>query len=89
MTVPIFGCVTEEEADEYASSNGLLRSTDGGMTWNDFLIFRPQPKRPNDIQPEPRYSETDVVGLGNGHWGAFTRREEVIMGPGGWGLTQH
>jgi len=53
---------------------------------SDFsFVFRAQPKGPNDLQPEPRYSEMDVLHLPNGHWVAFTRHESLIMGPAGWG----
>lgn len=89
VSVPIFGCVTEEEADSYSSSNGVIRSHDNGETWGDFsFIFRTRPKGPDDLQREPRYSEMDVLALSNGHWIAFTRAEGLIMGPTGWGSTE-
>ena len=89
ISVPVFGCVTKQEVDSYSSSNGVFRSTDGGQTWGDFsYIFRTNPRGPNDLQPEPRYSEMDVMSLANGNWIAFTRREGLIMGPTGWGSAE-
>ena len=88
IALPIFGCVTEEEMSSYSSSNGVIRSTDGGQTWGDFsFVFRTQPPKPDDHQPEPRYSEMDIVELANGHWVAYSRNERITMGPAGWGAT--
>ena len=54
VVVPIFGAVTDDESDSYSSSNGILRSVDGGETWNDFsFIFCTCPKGPDDLQAEP------------------------------------
>ena len=82
VSLPIFGCVTEEEMDSYSSSNGVIRSTDGGETWGDFsFVFRTQPKGPDDLQAEPRLTEMDIVDLPNGHWVAFSRNEYETHGP--------
>jgi len=89
IAIPVFGCVTDEEMDSYSASNGVMRSHDGGETWDDFsFINRARPKGPGDYQPEPRYSEMDVVELANGHWLAFSRHERITMGPAGWGATE-
>ena len=89
VSLPIFGCVTKEESDSYSSSNGVIRSSDGGRTWGDFsFIFRTQPAGPGDYQSEPRYSEMDVVQLANGHWVAYSRNEHIAMGPRGYGATE-
>ena len=46
---PVFGCVTDEEMGSYLSSNGVVRSHDGGKTWDDFsFVFRTQPPGPDD-----------------------------------------
>ena len=88
IALPIFGCVTEEEMSSYSSSNGVIRSRDGGETWGDFsFAFRTQPPGPGDHQPEPRYSEMDIAQLPNGHWVAYSRNERLTMGPAGWGAT--
>ena len=88
VAVPIFGCVTDEEMDSYSASNGIIRSQDGGETWGDFsFINRTRPKGPGEYQPEPRYSEMDVVELESGNWLAFSRHERITMGPKGWGGT--
>ena len=82
IAVPIFGCVTDDEVASYSASNGVIRSRDGGHTWEDFsFIFRTQPPGPDEFQSEPRYSEMDVVQLPNGHWIAFSRHERVGAGP--------
>jgi hypothetical protein len=89
VAVPIFGCVTDEEMDSYSASNGVIRSRDRGETWADFsFINRARPKGPDEYQPEPRYSEMDVVELASGHWVAFSRHERITMGPKGWGATE-
>ena len=83
---PVFGCVTDEEMGSYLSSNGVVRSHDGGKTWGDFsFVFRTQPPGPDDYQHEPRYSEMDIAQLPNGHWVAFSRNDRITMGPAGWG----
>ena len=82
VSLPIFGCVTDEELDSYSSSNGVIRSADGGESWDDFsFVFRTNPKAPEDHQPEPRYSEMDLVELPNGHWIAYSRHEVIGGGP--------
>ena len=84
VALPIFGCVTEEEVDSYSASNGVIRSHDGGETWGDFsFVFRTNPKAPDEFQPEPRYSEMDIVQLPNGHWVAYSRHELIGGGPKG------
>jgi len=89
VALPIFGCVTDEEVDSYSASNGVIRSHDGGETWGDFsFVFRTNPKGPDDFQPEPRYSEMDIVQLKNGHWVAYSRNEYLTMGPKGAGVTE-
>jgi len=89
VALPIFGCVTDEEVDSYSASNGVIRSHDGGETWGDFsFVFRANPKGPDDFQPEPRYSEMDIVQLPNGHWVAYSRNEYLTMGPKGAGVTE-
>ena len=88
VALPIFGCVTDEEMGSYSSSNGVMRSYDGGETWGEFsFAFRTQPPGPDDYQPEPRYSEMDMIQLRNGNWVAFTRNERIAMGPDGWGTA--
>ena len=83
---PVFGCVTDEEMGSYLSSNGVVRSHDGGKTWDDFsFVFRTQPPGPDDYQHEPRYSEMDIAQLPNGYWVAFSRNDRITMGPAGWG----
>jgi len=82
LAIPVFGCVTDEEMSSYSSSNGVIRSHDGGKTWGDFsFIFRTQPPGPGEFQHEPRYSEMDVVSLSNGHWVAYSRHERLGGGP--------
>jgi len=89
VALPIYGCVTDEENDSYSSSNGVMRSHDGGETWGDFsFVFRTNPKGPDDFQPEPRYSEMDIVQLPNGHWVAYSRDERLSGGPGEGGATK-
>jgi len=89
IALPVFGCVTDEEMGSYSSSNGVVRSHDGGKTWGDFsFVFRTQPPGPDDYQPEPRYSEMDIAQLPNGHGVAFSRNERITMGPAGWGSTK-
>lgn len=89
VALPIFGCVTDEEMDSYSASNGVLRSHDRGETWGDFsFVFRTNPKGPDDLQPEPRYSEMDIVQLPNGHWVAYSRNERIAGGPRGMGATE-
>ena len=89
VSLPIFGCVTDEEMSSYSSSNGVIRSTNGGESWGDFsFVFRTNPKGPDDFQPEPRYSEMDISELPNGHWVAICRTEYIFMGPTGWGNPQ-
>ena len=88
VALPIFGCVTDEEMSSYSSSNGVIRSHDGGESWGDFsFVFRTNPKGPDDFQPEPRYSEMDIVELPNGHWVAYSRNEHLGGGPKGLGTT--
>jgi hypothetical protein len=89
VVLPIFGCVTDEEMDSYSASNGIIRSHDEGEIWGDFsFVFRTNPKGPDDFQPEPRYSEMDIVQLPNGHWVAYSRNEYLTMGPKGAGATE-
>ena len=84
IALSIFGCVTDEEMDSYSASNGVIRSRDGGETWGDFsFVFCTNPKGPDDMQPEPRYSEMDILQLENGYWVAFSRNEYLTMGPKG------
>jgi len=84
VALPIYGCVTAEEASSGSCSNGIIRSSDGGETWGDFsFVFRTNPKGPGDIQSEPRYTEMDIVPLPNGHWVACSRSEYILMGPKG------
>ena len=88
VALPIFGCVTDEEMSSYSASNGVIRSRDGGKTWGDFsFVFRTQGKGPGDLQPEPRYSEMDIVQLSGGEWVACSRNERITMGPAGWGAN--
>ena len=88
VALPIFGYVTEEDMKSYSASNGVIRSHDGGKTWGDFsFVFRTRPKGPGDYQPEPRYTEMDIVQLPNGHWVAFSRTERTSGGPKGGGTT--
>ena len=88
IALPIFGCVTDEEMRSYSSSNGVIRSRDGGRTWGDFsFVFRTNSKGPDDHQPEPRFSEMDIVALPNGHWVAYSRNERIGAGPQGMGAT--
>ena len=88
VALPIFGCVTNEEMSSYSASNGVIRSRDGGQTWGDFsFAFRTGAKGPEDHQPEPRYSEMDIVQLPNNHWVACSRHERITMGPAGWGAN--
>jgi hypothetical protein len=89
IALPVNGCVTNEEGDSGSSSNGVIRSKDGGRTWGDFsFVFRTRPKGPTDFQPEPRYTEMDIIALPNGHWVAFSRTESIMAGPRGWGDTE-
>ena len=88
IALPIFGCVTQEEMRSYSSSNGVIRSHDHGRTWGDFsFVFRTKPKVSGENQPEPRYSEMDIIELANGHWVAFSRNERIAAGPQGQGVT--
>ena len=88
ISLPVFGCVTDEEMSSYSASNGVVRSHDGGKTWGDFsFVFRTQSPGPGDYHPEPRYSEMDIAQLPNGRWVAFSRNERIAMGPKGWGST--
>jgi len=89
VALPIFGCITDEELDSYSASNGVIRSHDGGEIWGDFsFVFRTNPRGSGDFQPEPRYSEMDIVQLPNGHWVAYSRNEYLTMGPKGAGATE-
>ena len=70
----VYGTLTKKDSDCYAGCNGVFRSQDGGETWDDFSIaFRHGPKRPDDPQPEPRYSEIDIVPLPDGRWLGLSR----------------
>jgi hypothetical protein len=88
VALPIHGCVTNEEMVSGSCSNGVIRSRDGGVTWDDFsFVFRTNPKGPDDFQAEPSYTEMDIVQLSNGHWVAYSRSETIVLGPKGWGTT--
>jgi len=87
--LPLYGCVTNEEADSYSGSNCIIRSHDGGKTWGDAtFVFRTRPREANGFQPEPRFSEMDIVQLSSGRTVAFSRCEYIGMGPSGWGATE-
>lgn len=87
--LPLYGCVTDEEVDSYSGSNCIIRSGDGGKTWGDpTFIFRTNPRGPDDFQPEPRFSEMDIVQVPNGHLVAFSRCEYAVKGPRGYGATE-
>ena len=82
IALPIFGCVTDEDMSSYSASNGVIRSHDNGETWDDFsFVFRTNPPGPEDYQPEPRYTEMDIVELANGNWVAYSRHERLSGGP--------
>jgi hypothetical protein len=88
VVLSIHGCVTDEEVSSSSSSNGLIRSTDGGETWGDFsFVYRTHPKGPEDLQPEPRFCEMDFLPLTSGNWVAFSRGDRLTMGPKGWAAT--
>ncbi len=72
----------------YSASNGIIRTKDRGLTWGDFsFVFHTNPKGPDDYQPEPRYSEMDIVQLPNSHWVAYSRNERIAAGPNRMGAT--
>ena len=88
VAMPIFGNETAEEDDSNSLSNGVIRSHDGGQTWGNFsFAFRTNPKGPHDYQPEPQYSELNIVQLSNGHWVANSYNPRIGMGPAGWGAN--
>jgi len=88
VSLPIFVIADDEDMSSYSSSNGIIRSHDAGATWGDFsFIFRTHPRGPDDYQPEPRYTEMDVVELPNGHWVAYSRTERLGGGPNRGGTT--
>lgn len=83
-----YGCLTKEDADCYAGCNGIFRSRDGGRSWGDFsLIFRHGTQSKEDPQPEPRYTELDVIPMRNKLWVALSRTEFGSVGPRGFGGT--
>gem|GEM_PF-3347095 len=89
LGLPLYGCVTEDEADSYSSSNCIVRSTDRGANWGDAsFVFRTNPRGPDDLQCEPRFTEMDVIRRPDGRLIAFSRNEYMIMGPKGWGTTE-
>jgi len=82
----VYGCLTKDDKKTYSSCNGIFRSKDGGRTWGDFsVVFRHGPKRPDDPQAEPRYTEIDVQPLLDGRLLAMSRTEYAYQGPKGIG----
>ena len=82
LVMSVHGCVSAADLKATIHGCGLLRSRDGGKTWGDFsVIFRHGPKPPEDPQPDPRYTEIDVLPLDDGRWLAVSRTEFGCIGP--------
>lgn len=81
-----YGCLSEEENDSYSSSVMLFRSTDEGESWGDMsVIARPEPKKADELQPEPRYTEAHLQMLPDESWVVFMRTEFGMRGSIGSG----
>ena len=82
VLLSVYGVLPGEDEECYAGCNGIFRSTDQGETWGDFtLIFHHGPKKPQDPQPDPRYTEIDVLPLADGRLLALSRTEYKCQGP--------
>lgn len=82
LLLSVYGAVPGEDEESYAGCNGIFRSVDQGETWGDFMvIFRHEPKKPEDPQPDPRYTEIDVLSIADGRFLALSRTEYKCQGP--------
>ena len=89
LLMPIWGSSEPPESTDYANLNpkpllsGVLRSSDAGLTWGDFVPFDPQldaPLRPLGSSWMPAgLNETSIVALNDGRLMAIMRYDSRIV----------
>lgn len=80
VVMPIWGCMNVRDGRERLDAGGLIRSTDGGVTWGDpSLIAHDSEKRWS------AYNEAGIAVMSDDLWVAFMRTEYRGVGnEGAW-----